>query len=814
MPGADDKVILRIKLETQGVSKDLAKLTAEMKALRAIMEGTTKTGLTGFAAQNKAIKTGTESLKEQARLDREIQKQKSSSYREDTKQYDNEKKRNRENLDNARKTEGVLRRFFRGVGVGSGADRMFQRPEGGYSQRMGQLLGSAPRVLANTAMSIGGGLLGFMLGGAQSAYGTYLQVGQAKAPLAGMGLSGRGSHRELMRSLKASGGAGGVNLGYGPAATYQQAAGVGRATGEINAVYRAQQFAMAGGGMDVGEATGIMGGLRSAGLKFGKGEQKESAKELGRLIAAGLATGIERPRLGAYLQNIAGTAGEVGLRTPGNVDLKNITGAYGMVAQMGINDPGRARAMVSGLDRMIQAPGAGEAGQALTMQAFGFGRPGGETSYYDALKRQDRGFTGKGGTKNLMDMIGEVNKQYGVAGAGGKGPASEEANLVLKDISGMTLDNIEAIQDLINSGKSQEEIMKKVEEIQNEGLPIEKQALAASKQGFSDVAKRIAGLEARNAGVGAKVAGAVEKVQDWQFKLLDFLVTKMFPVIEKGMKFLEQMVGGFKLVWDKFGVGAAKVEEDQRKEARSTAAHQAMVSHRKKWDRTFPLSPEMEQEKAAEYARIREEQENALRGLGPGSGSTESGVEKAWEVGKRVYGAAYDPKSLAGLQGGAAISAGEWLFSHKKARQVAGAVATPPLETQKFLSTGGLAGMAVRGAMEGRAEQEIESENERRYKRQQEIEAERLKMGEAERRKALTGAPGPWKVTAEEEARIKRDEEAKKRNAEEERKRNSLGPVTTIMLYDPSDAKRLLGGFYTQGQPGGVTSGGSPTGLG
>lgn len=815
MPGADDKVILRIKLDIEGVSKEFKALTAEIKNLTKAMEGFSKSGMAGQAKINKEIKEGTLGIRQQGE---ELKKVAKAKENEAEKVRRSGRQQSQETINEAKKTEGVMRRFWRGLGIGSGANRLLDRPEGGHAQRWGQMIGSAPRAIANTALSIGSGLLGFAIGGVQTAYGQYVQAGQAMGALGGMGLYGRGSRAALGGALKASGGAGGVNLGFGPTATYGHAAMVGRATGEINAVYRAQQFALAGGGMDVGEAAGVMGQLRSAGLKFGKGEQKESAKELGRLIAAGLATGIERPRLGAYLQNIGGVAGEVGLRQMGNVDLRNITGAFGLMSAAGLNDPGRARAMVGQLDQMIRAPGGGEAGQALMLQSFGFGRPGGETSYYDALKRQDRGFTGKGGTKNLMDVFGEVNKQYGVAGAGGKTPASEEANLVLKDISGLTLDQVEELQNLFNSGKSQEEIMKRVEEIQSENAPLEKQALDATKQGFSGVVKRLAGLEAANVGIGAKAAALVEGVQDLQLKLLQ-QISGYFPEILKVLRTIGQLIGDM-VDLAKFSSpeSAKKLKEKEQKQAWS-----AYEEYAKKWAEkpAKTIADKIKEEEQLAQSRaaamrtqhisqtnrpgwirgtageIMQNPEGVVPGLGasPLLKYTPAGMAMKWIGGKLTQQPNQDPdeETVRGTREDIAA-----------ANQRMGGY-------RQFIERGKRYGVGAKFDISRHPEIDL------MVKRGEIDEAERALQGVA--------ASGKLGSKAKKQALDERAAEAKEREKErkerEQREKESLGPTeghspgASLMIYDPTDARRMVGGFYTSGQSGGATtSGSSPTGLG
>ena len=574
MPGADDKVILRIKLETEGVSKELQKLTKEIHKLTTAMGVLTKAGATGFATENKALDTGNQHLKRRAQLTREEDKRRTVASRDTSRQYDQDRKRFREQQQETQKVEGVLRRFGRGFGQGSGLGQRFATPEGGYAQRLGQLVGSAPRVLANTAMSIGGGLLGFALGGIQGAYGTHLQVGQAMGPLAGMGTRGGGSRAYLAGGARQlAGGVGGANLGYGPSATFGHAIGVGRATGDINAVYRAQQFGLAAGGMDVGEATGVMGALRSGGLRFGLGREfrgkegsagwkedqaqdlalrQRSTKELEKLIASGMATGIEKTRLNQYMQSVATAVGAAGQRTTGDVNLGNIQTGFGFLARMGITDPGRAGAAAQRIDQAIMTPGGGEAGQALVMGAMGFGRPGGSTSWYDAQKRQEQGFLGEGGAKNLMDIAKFNIQQYApqaAPGMAGNDPRLAFANVTGREMGLGNLQFMETLNKAILSGEDDVTIQKRIEEELKKREPLEKQALKATTEGFSGVMLRLAALETRAAGIGGQTAKLVEYFQDKQYELLKYLVS-FLPDIMRLIKdmavYLKIIVEGIK----------------------------------------------------------------------------------------------------------------------------------------------------------------------------------------------------------------------------------------------------------------------------
>jgi hypothetical protein len=391
-----------------------------------------------------------------------------------------------------------------------------------------------------------GGITGFAVSGITNAYQTYMQYGAAQAGLAGLGRPG-----DLRGGLRASRGVGGAALGYTPTETVQQARGIGRATGNIGAIYRAQQFGRAYG-LDVGEAGGYMGSLRQAGYGFG-GEvrgpggkmtatRREGSRELTKIIEAGMISGLEKGRIGEFLQGVSSITGQLGSQLPGRI---NVSGIAAQAATLGQSKlPGfqgaRGMQLLARLNQAIQKPGGGEAGQSMMMQALGFGKPGGGTRYYEALKMQEQGINDP---RNMPKLFKEVYSQLGDPSKGGRAMVNEEANLAMKEITGLSLKQVEELQNIMTSGASTAEQQERIKELMEAAAPIEEQALKVSKEGFLGVAKHIAGVEAKQISIGSTFAPMFMKMQNFQLEMLKKLA-EYLPEIVKWLKELYTQLYG------------------------------------------------------------------------------------------------------------------------------------------------------------------------------------------------------------------------------------------------------------------------------
>ena len=528
------EIILQLKLEMKDLQKQQKQFATELKKITKQVESLSSKVKGGSKDQTRAIDEVTKSAKKQSNEFAASEKKRRSEYKQTNNEVDRQKKKLHEL---GQVTQGRFGRFLTaftaGAGVG-GLRRSFS------AAGFGSLLGRG--------ISRGvGAIMGFGLSGIQQAYQNYVQYGMAQA-----GMVGLGSAAQLRTGRMLAGRARGARLGYSMIDTAQQAPGIARATGNLGAVYKAQQFARATG-MDVGEVGGYMGMLRQAGYGFGgvtrpggvdynakrMTADRSGTKVLEKVVAAGIYSGIERARLPEFLQGISGTTQAAGGRTTRRVDVEGIAAFAAMLGRSGLPGLQGARGMAT-MQQAMQAtvtPGGGEAGQAMMLQALGFGKPGGQTTYYEALKQQQQGMQRP---ENVVAMFQEVYKQLGVAGGGGAGKVQQEANLALSEMTGLSLQQVEDLGEILNSGKSAEEQMAAIKEQLKSAEPIEKQALQQMKD-FGGTASRIAGKIDTLIGYGAKAAPMIEKIEKWQLKALGWLVDA-FPAISKWLEKIYNLI--------------------------------------------------------------------------------------------------------------------------------------------------------------------------------------------------------------------------------------------------------------------------------
>jgi hypothetical protein len=414
--------------------------------------------------------------------------------------------------------------FFGGLARGTGLSGLYQSIRGqpggpGMRQRLGGAIGRGAMGLASAG-------LGKIAGGIQASYQQYMQFGASQWGMAGLG----SSKGDRGRGRKAFGK--GVGMGFTPTETAQMAPGVAGATGHLGATTLAQQFAMGGGYGPgrVGEAVQYMGTMRQAGTDFGGGG-KQASKELTKTISAGMYSGLEKARLPEFYEGVRGLVQAQFGTSAGKVDSVNIAKQLAMIGKGGgVGFQGARGAQVMGqLDQMIKSPGGGEAGQAMILQAMGFGKPGGQVNYYDALKGQQEGIRDPDNIKKVMK---EVYSQRGNVDAGGADPANREANLQFSLMSGLSIKQTEQLKDIYSSSKSQEEKDKEIEKVLEEAKPIQERALEASKDGFAAIKKHIAGVEAQQIRIGSKIAKPMMQLQDLQLKVLGIIADYLPKVID------------------------------------------------------------------------------------------------------------------------------------------------------------------------------------------------------------------------------------------------------------------------------------------
>jgi hypothetical protein len=515
MPDAKTKVIIEIQAQVKQLQKDLGKVKDNFKDLK----GTIEKSMGGAETKKlvAAIKELTKVQKEAASKFKQGEKEKQTAAKKTSDELKNQKKEIKETKSLLDKL-GPVGRFAGGLGGGLGLS--------GAGGLMGQkaTAKSVGGLLGRGMSTIGGGALQFLISGLSGAYQQHLAVGQARGGLVGMGTPG-----QMGAGLRAAGGVGGAALGYGPTATAMQARGIGRATGNIGAVFRAQQLGRAYG-MDVGEVGGYMGMMRQAGFGFGGQARgpggsmqqvgRQGSRELTKIMEAGLVSGLEKARLPEFLQGVSNITQDVGGRVSGKVNVRDIAAFQALLGSTGKAgfQGARGARVAAQLGQAITRPGGGEAGQAMMLQALGFGKPGGQRTYYEAMKMQQQGMQRP---ESVIDMFSEVYRQLGAEGQGGTAGVQQEANLALSEMTGLSLQQVEDLGDIINSGEMTTDKLGEIKEILKQAEDPQKQALAAMKEGFGGTVAYLAGIESKQAVIGAKHSKMFENLQKLQLKLLE-----------------------------------------------------------------------------------------------------------------------------------------------------------------------------------------------------------------------------------------------------------------------------------------------------
>jgi hypothetical protein len=529
---ADDKtqVLIELKLQVKELKKQMDEAKDQFKDLKKTIEKSMggkqfKELISALTELTRAQKTAAQNFTREEKKKQTAAEGTTNALKKQTK----EAKGLVGLMDKTLKRMGPAGRFMGGMGAGMGM---------GALRKPVTARGAGAAVGRGVSAGIGGAAQ-FFMSGISSAYQQYLSYGQAVGGLVGMGTPG-----QMKRGLKGAGGLGGAALGYDAIQTAQQARGVGRATGNIGAVYRAQQFGR-GYGLDVGEATGYMGMIRQAGYGFGGmargGGQggpgamgavdNRGTRELTKIMEAGMVSGIEKARLPEFLQGVGNITQQVGGRVSGKVNVGGIAAFQALLGTTGKAGFQGARGAAVGaqLGQAIQRPGGGEAGQTMMLQALGFGKPGGERGYYEALKMQQQGMDRP---ETVMDMFSEVYSQLGQKGAGGTASVNQEANLALSEMTGLSLDQIETMGDLLNSGKSQEEIMAGIKEQMENAEPIEEKSRKEMKKGFGGVVSYLAGITDQQIAIGNQFGPMFMKMQQLQLKALRVMAEYLPKVVE------------------------------------------------------------------------------------------------------------------------------------------------------------------------------------------------------------------------------------------------------------------------------------------
>lgn len=501
-----NKATLKGTKDIAKTSKKISKLTEKSRGRKAIQDEK--------KLQREKKQTTTEVLK-QAKAYASIQKEASNLQRTISGITSKTRDLNRE----LKKSTGMFGGGGRGGGGAAGGGRG-GRP-GGVSGFLGSFLKKGAAGLGKLAMGgalgLGGTLMGILTSQLTGGYQEKLAYGKAYGGLAGTGgkLSElqrlRGTEEQILQMHKH----GDLEkLGFGPIEAAQQAAPIARATGVMGG--RALKTGLAtqrATTMGAGEVAQFMGLLTQAGSGFGRGGGGK--KQLEKVIAAGMETGLERARLPEFFSGVSALTQRMAAATAGKVDVEGITRSLAMMGSTGA--PGlkgaRGAAVAQTIDRAIRQPGGGEAGEAFMLQAYGFGKPGGDATYYEAMQRREKGLSDP---ENLRDVVAEAQRRYG---------GKEERALAMKKL--LKIDTLiwEELEKAVDTGDKE-----KIDKVLKKTQSVDKQALAEMQE-FGDTTRHMADLQNRSVGIGESIEDSVKRLEE----VINEFVINALPLAVKAL---------------------------------------------------------------------------------------------------------------------------------------------------------------------------------------------------------------------------------------------------------------------------------------
>ena len=423
---------------------------------------------------------------------------------------------------------------------GGGMAGQFAGGGGGVSA--GGLGGAAGHVGKRVAQFAGGAAVGVVGAQMYKGYNKYIEYNKTLA-----GLTGAGLNKEQARGMAVGGG----RFGYGVTETLEQGRQVGRLTGTPQAVEQAQALTRATT-MDFGESSNLMGLMARGGAGFDKDKGEKGGRKLQKIMALGMESGLKKSRAPEAFKSIQTLmqrrmeydAGEItGENVAKLVSAFGRTGVPGLQGERGAN-------MISRLDQAIRQPGGGEVGQAFMLQAFGYGKPGGDASYTEALRRQQEGIVGKGGAQNLQDMFAEATRQYG---------GGEERTLMLSKLTGLTMRQVDQVAAAVET-ESPEAREKALAKIIKDARPVEQKALEAQTNGFSEVNTQLAKIEKHTLKIGDTIAPKIIEIEHH----INQLVNALLPAIKAAVETTSELITGITYMLDKFS------EDDPEKLVKQT----------------------------------------------------------------------------------------------------------------------------------------------------------------------------------------------------------------------------------------------------
>ncbi len=327
-------------------------------------------------------------------------------------------------------------------------------------------------------------------------------------------------------------------LGFGPQEVLGAVQGVGRAVG----VRRPGEFP-AGGvaqllkaqqqfGINQGEGVSMMGEIRRAGITGfdvdQQGKRGAGLRTFQRIMADGVASGLEKTRVPEHMQNVAKGMQQVGENISGVVDAAGISSMMTMLGKMGAGFQGkRGQGVMNAFQNLFASVASGKATgdvSAMVLQDVGgFGGPASTNSYTQALRQLDKGISDP---ENFKNLIRGANRRYSVEGQGG-----QMAALALSRETGISFTKSEELVKLGNQGfEGNAELDARIRAALPETLDVNEKAV--------ELAAGQAQVQLQQFEIGKQLLDVVLRIQ----VLIGQIVSESIPAIRSMLLGVEDLV--------------------------------------------------------------------------------------------------------------------------------------------------------------------------------------------------------------------------------------------------------------------------------
>lgn len=401
-----------------------------------------------------------------------------------------------------------------------------------------------------------GGLLSLFSTHAQEGYQQYIQYGKAAGSLRGQGFD----VKDLVEARKL-----GASRGFGPMDVVQQAMATSRQTGRLSDTKQAQMFGLAAGNMPTEQMAQFMGTLERSGTRgFGSGQG--GYKQLDKILKEAVASGMDASRWATeFFPTVKNLTEATASQLPGRVKASGVADFLSTLTRSAFGGSAvRAGGAAAQLHAGVKSPGGGRQGQAFVLRALGYGLPGGQTSYVDALRMQDQGIFGaEDPMKRFRKILGRTSVEQG----GNRDAMTLQLARTMNIGENLATKLVDLYQGRGLSDEAKQRELKKLEK----DFKTPEQRMADSLEnltGFGKDLQHLADIQENNVTNGEKLAEHMQKLQkvisDFVVKHMDKVVAgieMLIVAIDKLVRTLEDVKGGFDILTGQRGNLLEKTRE-------------------------------------------------------------------------------------------------------------------------------------------------------------------------------------------------------------------------------------------------------------